>query len=308
MGGMMVCFQSLCKVKRRKLHKFVSMLSIPFIIVYNSFQGNSTYDFSKENKLFVELGQCHIAIFVIDPLSNTLIDIEMIKFNEELKPSLVKTYLESRGIDSDKCKNVNLIFNTKEFSLIPSSLHNPLYNRQIIETIHGDMLDLQFSSVKLTHFDIVNVYGVQREINTVLDQFFPIAKRTHKNLCYVNDMISQPDALNGEILKIFFSPSHFDILIVKNNKLIFIQKFYFETADDVIFYILTLTEKFNLVKKSIRVHVSGIIDLDSLILLEFKKHFFSIEVQHNKLFGTSSHIKEIPAHFFTPLMISAQCV
>ena len=304
----MVCFQSLGKVKRRKLHKFVSMPSIPFITVYSSFQGNSSHGFSNEQLLFVELGQHHIAMFVIDPLSNMLIDLEMIKLNEELKPSLIQTYLEQKGIDPEKCKNVNLVFNTKEFALIPSSLHNPLFNRELIETIHGDMLDLQFGADKLPHFDIVNVYGVQREINTMLDRFFPNATRIHKNVCYIKDMTSQMEPLPEQVLKIFFSPSHIDILIVKNSTLQFIQKFYYETTDDVIFYVLTLTEKFGLDKKSIGIYISGIIDLDSLILFEIKKHFISIEIEHNMQLSISSHIKDIPDHFITPLTISAQCV
>ncbi len=302
----MVCFQSLGKVKRRKLHKFVSMPSIPFITVYSSFQGNSSHDFSDENTLFVELGQHHIAMFVIDLLSNTLIDLEMIKLNEELKPSLMQTYLEQKGIDPKRCKKVNLIFNTKEFALIPSSLHNPLFNRQLIETIHGDMLDLQFSADKLSHVDVVNVYGVQRDINTLLDRFFPTAKRMHKNVCYVDDITSRMDALPEQVLKIFFSPSHIDILIVKNGKLQFIQKFYYETTDDVIYYILKLTEKFKLDKTSIGVYVSGIIDLDALILFEFRKHFLAIEIEQKK-FSISGHITDMPGHFITPLMISAQC-
>jgi hypothetical protein len=307
MAGMMVCFQSLGKVKRRKLHKFVSMPSIPFITVYSSFQGNSTYDFSSKNRLFVELGQHHIAIYVIDPSSNTLIDLEMVKLNEELNSLLLQTYLEEKGINPEKCRNINLVLNTKEFALIPSNLYNPSFNRHLIETIHGDMLDLQLSADELSFFDAVNVYGVQREINTVLDRFFPNANRKHKNACYVKDIASQLDALPPQIIKIFFSPSHIDVLIVKNSTLQFIQKFYYETTDDLLYYILTLTEKFNLDKKSLFVYLSGIIDLDALILFEFRKHFVTIEIEH-KQFSISNHIKDIPGHFITPLMISSQCV
>ena len=303
----MVCFQSLGKVKRRKLHKFVSMPSIPFITVYSSFQGNLTHDFSHENGFFVELGQHHIAMCVIDSSNNTLIDLEMINLNGELKPSLLQLYLEEKGIDPEKCRNANLIFNSKEFALIPSSLHNPLFNRQLIETIHGDMLDLQFGADKLSHFDVVNVYGVQREINTVLDSFFPNANRKHKNACFIKDIASQLDTLPSQFIKIFFSPSHIDVLIVKNGTLQFVQKFYYETTEDVIYYILKLTEKFNLDKKSLGIYVSGIIELDALILFECRKYFITVEIEQ-KQFSSSSHIKDIPSHFITPLMISSQCV
>jgi hypothetical protein len=169
------------------------------------------------------------------------------------------------------------------------------------------MLDLQFSADKLSHFDIVNVYGVQREINTVLDRFFPNANRKHKNACYVKDIASQLDTLPSQFLKIFFSPSHIDILIVKNSTLQFVQKFYYETTDDVIYYILKLTGKFNLDKKSLGLYVSGTIELDALILFECKKHFNAVEIEQ-KQFSTSGRINDIPSHFITPLMISSQCV
>ena len=305
---MVVCFQSLGKVKRRKLHKFVFMASIPFITVYSSLQEKTTFEFSDEFQLFLELGQYHIAMTVVDPINNKLVDLEMINLNEEIKHSLVESYLEYRGVDSKTCRNINLIFNTKEFALIPSSLHNPLFHRQLIETIHGDMLDLQFNADQLSFFDAVNVYGVQREINAVLDRFFPNAQRVHKNACIVKEISNQTDILPSQFIKTYFSPSHIDVLVVKNGKLQFLQKFYYETIDDAIFYILSLVEKFNLNKNSLGFYASGIIDHDSFILLELKKHFPSFKIEINNQFADSNHIANLPAQFLTPLMISLQCV
>jgi len=308
MDGMGVCFQSLGKVKRRKLHKFVIMTSIPFITVYSTLKEKSTFEFSSRCNLFVELGQHHISQSVFDPADNKLLDIEMINLNEDINSSLVKSYLEDSGIDTEQFGNVHLIFNTKEFALIPSSLHNPLFHRDLVETIHGDMLDLQFNADQLSHFDAVNVYGVQREINTVLNRFFPNAQRVHKNACIVKGISSQLDRLPSQFIKIFFSPSHIDVLVVKNGKLQFLQKFYYETTDDAIFYILTLSEKFKLNRKAICFFASGIIYLDSLILFELKKHFPLFEIEISKEYSITSHIAEIPAHYLTPLMISLQCV
>jgi hypothetical protein len=308
MDGMVVCFQSLGKVKRRKLHKFVIMTSIPFITVYSTLKEKSTFEFSNRCNLFVELGQHHISQSVFDPADNKLLDIEMINLNEDINSSLVQSYLEDSGIDTEQFGNVHLIFNTKEFALIPSSLHNPLFHRDLVETIHGDMLDLQFNADQLSHFDAVNVYGVQREINTVLNRFFPNAQRVHKNACIVKGISSQLDRLPSQFIKIFFSPSHIDVLVVKNGKLQFLQKFYYETTDDAIFYILTLSEKFKLNRKAICFFASGIIDLDSLILFELKKHFPLFEIEISKEYSITSHIAEIPAHYLTPLMISLQCV
>jgi hypothetical protein len=254
------------------------------------------------------LGQHHISQSVFDPADNKLLDIEMINLNEDINSSLVKSYLEDSGIDTEQFGNVHLIFNTKEFALIPSSLHNPLFHRDLVETIHGDMLDLQFNADQLSHFDAVNVYGVQREINTVLNRFFPHAQRVHKNACIVKGISSQLDRLPSQFIKIFFSPSHIDVLVVKNGKLQFLQKFYYETTDDAIFYILTLSEKFKLNRKAICFFASGIIDLDSLILFELKKHFLLFEIEISKEYSITSHIAEIPAHYLTPLMISLQCV
>ena len=79
---MVVCFQSLGKVKRSKLHKFVIMTSIPFVNVYSTLQEKATFEFPNRCNLFVELGQYHISLSVFDPEDNKLLDIEMINLNE----------------------------------------------------------------------------------------------------------------------------------------------------------------------------------------------------------------------------------
>ena len=308
MSGMIVCFQPLGKVKRRKLHKFVSMGSIPYTIVYSTLQGKPNFDFSTESQLILELGQHDIILAVADLHNNVLIDVEMIDFHEEINPSLVLSYLDQIGVGSANFKKVNLIFNTKEYALIPSSVHNPLFHRQLIEIMHGDLLDLEYDSNQLSLFEAVNVYGVSREVNLVLDKFFPNAKRKHKNACIVKVISSEIDILPKCFIKLFFAPSHFDIIIVSNGKLQFLHKYYYETPEDALYFILSLSEKFNLNKKSLVFYASGIVDLNSMILFEIKKHFPVLEIEVSNQIASPASMSDIPLHYLTPIMTSLQCV
>lgn len=308
MSAMIVCFQLLGKVKRRKLHKFVTMGSIPYTIVYSTLKGKPIVDFSAESQLILELGQHDIILAVADLHNNVLIDIEMIDLHEDISPSLVFSYLDQIGVGSANFKKVNFIFNTKEYALIPSSVHNPLFHRQLIEIMHGDLLDLEYDSNHLSLFEAVNVYGVSREINTVLDSFFSNATRKHKNACIVKVIAAEIDSLSECFIKIFFAPAHFDIIIVNSGKLQFLNKYYYETPEDALYFIFSLTEKFNLNKKSVELYASGIIDLNSMIFFEIKKHFPVLKIEVNNQIATPANMSGIPLHYLTPIMTSLQCV
>ena len=160
----------------------------------------------------------------------------------------------------------------------------------------------------MEYFEAVNVYGVQREINACLNQYFPNANRIHKNTYFAKSVIPDLDHLQSQFIKIQFSPSHLDIIIVKEKKLQFLQKFYYKTPDDVIFFLLSLSEKFRLNKNSVSFYASGLIDLDSIMLLGLKKHFSAFKIETNNSIDIAAQLNEIPSHFFTPLMLSLSCV
>ena len=97
-------------------------------------------------------------------------------------------------------------------------------------------------------------------------------------------------------------------MALKEKKLQFLQKFYYKTPDDVIFFLLSLSEKFRLNKNSVSFYASGLIDLDSIMLLGLKKHFSAFKIETNNSIDIAAQLNEIPSHFFTPLMLSLSCV
>ena len=284
------------------------MASVSFTPVFSSLEEHPTFNSFPECELFIEVGQFHIGIMILDRVQNMIMATELIDLHGDANSALINDYLKLRDLKNAKFKAVNLIFNTKEFTLIPSIANNPLLYRQMLETIHGDMLDLQFNADQLEYFEAVNVYGVQREINACLHQYFPNINRIHKNSCFAKSVLPQLDHLQSQFIKVHFSPSHMDIIIVKSKKLQFLQKFYYETTDDTIFFLLSLSEKFKLNKSSVSLCASGILDLNSITFLELKKHFPVIEIETNDSISIAAQLNEIPSHFLTPLMMSLSCV
>lgn len=279
-----------------------------FNSVYSTFEGKLPLDTSPENSLLIEIGQRHIAFCLVDLSGMKLLDVELIDLKEQVNASLLQDYIQSRELISSNYHLVNLVFNCNEFALIPSGNYTPELNKELLELMHGDLLDLDFNADKSDHFNLVNVYGVQKQIHEILENIFPEANRMHQFNGYLNAVAQQFDRLPNDFMRLYFSPSHMDILIMKDGKLQFLQKYHIETSDDVIYHMLTVIEQFELKKDKIITHVGGLIEVDSIMFLEIKRHFPQVALLNPPKSWLDEQFSNIPAHFLTPLISSLQCV
>jgi hypothetical protein len=284
------------------------MALISFNSVYSTFQGKLPLEESPANSLLIEIGKHHIAISLVDLSDMKLLEVELINIKEQISASLLQEYVQSRELNSSSYHSVTLVFNINEFALIPSGKYTHEFNKELLELMHGDLLDLDFNADKSDHFNLVNVFGVQREIHVILENIFPEANRMHQFNGYLNAVAQQSDRLPQEFMRLYFSPSHMDILIIKDGKLQFLQKYYIETSDDVIYHLLTVVEEFELKKDKIITHVGGLIEVDSIMFLEIKKHFPQVALLNPPKSCLDEKFSSIPAHFLTPLISSLQCV
>ena len=93
------------------------------------------------------------------------------------------------------------------------------------------------------------------------------------------------------------------VVLIKDGKLFLIQSYTYQTADDVLYYLLNIAEQFQLSITETQVEVSGILDTKShefdYVEKLFKQISFS-DLKEDNLFR--NYIGEYPPHYFTPFI------
>ena len=267
-----------------------------------------SYD-HKTSKLFIELGQRHLASFVINSQTNQILEYEFFQLNDKLSPSIITDYIIDRNFNLNVFESVFFVHNQKEFALVPSDFHQSHLDKTILETIHGDLIELQTNADTLSQWEIVNVYGIEKSIYASIQSLFPNANHVHVNSIYLRSAFKQLVNMQEQWIKVYFYPSYFNVVVMKDAQLQIMQSFYYETADDVIYFLINLTDQFHLDVTDLNMQVSGLIEEDFMTYKELKKYFLNVELEINselKFMPDQTPIQ--PLHYFTPLFLSSQCV
>ncbi len=262
-----------------------------------------------EARLFIEFGQKHFAYFVVQNNTNTVIEYEVYQLDTPFSESVLLDFFKNHHFDKNDFSSVVIIHNTKEFVLIPTEFHKTHLEKTTIETIHGDLTELELLNDNLAKWEMTNVFGVPKNQFQFLTQLFPSASHVHINSIYLKAIFKQLMDMQEQWVKLYFYPSYFNVVVIKDTQVQIMQSFYYETAEDVIYFLLTLTEQFNLDVTTLAMQISGLVENDSITYKELTKYFLNIELESDVVTRFLINDEDPrPSHYFTPLFLSAQCV
>ncbi len=106
-------------------------------------------------------------------------------------------------------------------------------------------------------------------------------------------------AIPQELMTVQFYNTYFIVLVIQDSKLQLIQSFVYENAEDVLYCLLNICDRFAMQTGNINLQISGMIDLEFKLYRELIKYFMQVTVDHiDAGFLPSTH--EHPLHYFTP--------
>lgn len=260
-------------------------------------------------KLYIELGSRHYASFVTSAAADKVMEFEFFHLDEKITANDLSDYIVDRNFNLNDFQSVTFIHNQKEFVLVPSEFYKSHLDKSVLETIHGDLDLFEIQSDKLSQWEIVNVFGIEESIFKTIQHLFPGAGHVHINSIYLKSIFKQLAEMQEQWVKVYFYPSFFNVVVFKNSQLQIMQTFYYETKDDVIYYLLTLTEQLGMDVNLIFMQLSGLIDYESALYAEINKYFLNVSLEKNvESITLIPEDQDKPSHYFTPLFLPAQCV
>jgi hypothetical protein len=98
------------------------------------------------------------------------------------------------------------------------------------------------------------------------------------------------------------------VTLLKDDRLMLMQSFPYETPEDLSYQMLNIVGQFDLDISGLQIYMSGLIDKDSIIHDEIMKYFLNVETDP----GGPLHVHEevfanYPLHYFTSSLSLCPC-
>ena len=188
--------------------------------------------------------------------------------------------------------------------MVPEVFGNEALNSRQLNLLYGEDTDGIIATDIVATEMIHHVYRVSKSMDWMTTQLFPSA---HKNHWY--SYLPQLVAGSGHLLYCTFDNSGFTVLLQKEGKLQLVQYFYFDTAEDIVYHLLNICQRFEVNIHDAVLHLNGMIDVTDTNYTELYKYFSEpIFGELPQFFNYNDEIKKYPAHYFSHLFELAACV
>ena len=244
--------------------------------------------------------------------------IQVLKVNKELKAVSFRSYLIPHSTSDDVWnEHLSNTFNSAEFSvdleglncsytlsssqvlLIPSALHARSKTEQNYSFIFGTTDHRHLSEQQLSNTDMVGIHAVPTGLDQLVER--PIGSSF---LHLVNQLHSESPKNRAHLI---VDGKDFSIILFKDSKLVFSNWFLFDTAEDVLYYLMATLETLDILHTEIEVELSGQIDKGDEAHSVLSKYLPRISFRkrpRNLSYGYS--FNEMPEHRY-PFIFATAC-
>jgi len=200
-----------------------------------------------------------------------------------------------------------VIYNFPGADLIPFEHYSSDIKNAVARLTTGDIESDIIFDEKVNDWNMHNIYRVSKEIHLLCKEKFKGSQYWHLYTLMLQSVNAQ-ELNNVSISKILFYNDKFVVAYFLDRKLQLLQTFFYQTPEDVAYYLLLICKQFNVPQQEMILHISGLIDAQSALYTELLKYF--AEVQYDVLpesFGTEM-LEEFPEHYFSPILKMSLCV
>jgi hypothetical protein len=249
---------------------------------------------TENDLLLCEIGDTYACIASFQPDTKQINGLDYYTFPPQQMADSIRQIFETDHVDATLNKVVCSGF--AEAVLVPF----PLYNDQSVKSFFMDTAHCQVLEDKIAEWQIINAYLLPSSVYGLLNN-----GSTHFFHTYTPTLKVYNGFVAENQVSINFSPKQFRVLVKKEGKLQLAQTYSYTVPLDVVYYILSIYQQFNLSKEETFLLLSGLIEEESALYKELKSYFLNLhfhEAQESTVLAEG-----YPQHYFTSLFNLAAC-
>lgn len=171
--------------------------------------------------------------------------------------------------------SINIALINQKSSLIPSPIFDENELEEYLRLNFEINSDEQLMHDKLLQSGINNCYAVNRNWLEKIKSFYPNATFQHFSSSFIESSLQYSHHETAAFVN--FDSKQFELLVKKNQQLIFYNSFQYQTAEDVIYFVMYAFEQLSLSNTETQVLLSGQIEKDSAIYQLLYKYIKEVD-------------------------------
>ena len=214
-------------------------------------------------KLAIQVATTGLSFCCFDTLNNTVKTVKTIyldSFNTDLKTDdLFADAFKTNQELNEKYDEIVVIHNNNLSTFVPNALFDDeylgsylQYNTKVFETDF-------FAFDTIEKYDINNVFIPYVNINNFFIDQFGSFNYKHANSILVEKLLDLSKNNDEKKMFVHKNETHFEIVVVQNQKLLLFNAFDYKMPEDFIYYILFTAEQLNLNPENFKLELLGMI-------------------------------------------------
>lgn len=271
--------------------------------IFSFYSNNGNHSANDGDQLIIEAGMTHFACLVRSGADNKISSLEWFKHtsdeSKDYEIFLKDIEAESKLLDK-YYRQTNLYINNQNSVLVPPSK----FEKQFIDDYLNAVLGETTKSTSL--FDeiserasLVNVFRVQTEVLNILSKHLLIDKVEHTYSQVLRQLYKHD--LPSTFLNVQFYDSCIIATVFNNGKLQFMQSFTYLSTEDVLYFLISLSQRLQLKIDQLVMKVSGMVDTQSALYRQLVKYFRNVSTETTDEGRVNFNAGEYPTHYFTPI-------
>lgn len=277
-------------------------------MIHNSFHIQAPGIYFPASSLLIEAGPGTLSLLVVDD-KNFFSAITAYSFSlDNDSETLADKWGEifnNEILCQQSYKKVIVVWSFPESVLLPNeSIHAASAGNEMLDLLYGNLQQSNIKKDFLYKYNIHHIYRIPAIIDKVVFSKFPFAIQTHQ-FSLLPDVVPKQD---NRLLVIFYT-NRASVLLHREGIVQIVQQFSFSNEDDALYHLLSICNNFDVQVKSVILHISGMVDVDSKIYTGLYKYFLHIQwLPLPDKFTCADEIQKQPEHFFSHLFSFAACV
>jgi len=244
-------------------------------------------------RLSIQIGLNGLSFSIFDNSSNNVSSLKSFTKDRILTPMELLDYLkfvvDTEHLKSKSFDSVTIIYKNELSTLVPKELFNEEHIADYLK-FNNKILPTDYISFDELNDQTVNVFVPLVNINNFVYDTFGTFTYKHFSTVYIDYVMKH--LVNYQETKMFVNVDEnlFEILVVKDGKMIFFNTFNYSTEEDFIYYILFTAEQLKLNPEVFSLVFTGNIEEDSPLFsitykyvrhVSIEKPKFSINVEND---------------------------
>ena len=217
------------------------------------------------NELSIQVSLSGLSFCILDTLSKKVVHREHHTTEQKSGPEalldLLKTSLDTYPLEV--LKKLHVTHSNELSAFVPKALFNKDhlsdYLKFNVKILENDVISYD----EIENSEIVNVYVPYMNVNNYLFEKFGPFEYRHAATLLTTHFLREKHPESKPVMYVHINPGHFDILILKDRKLVFFNSYTYTTPEDFIYYLLFTAEQLDLNPNTFELRFFGTVDESS---------------------------------------------